>query len=56
MIIRHEIYCKARERNPTRWSGNTRNWQLIDPVTFNPERDAIIKTHLADADIQPLAA
>jgi len=25
-------------------------------VTLNPERDSIIKTHLAGNDIQPLAA
>ena len=23
---RHALYCQARERNPRRWSGNTRNW------------------------------
>lgn len=47
---------KARERNPARWSGDTRNWTPIGAVTLNPERDSIIKTHLAGDHIQTLAA
>jgi putative transposase len=47
---------QARERNPARWSGDTRNWAPIGAVTLNPERDAIIKTHLARNDTQQLAA
>lgn len=35
---RHEVYQAAKERRPERWSGNTRNWQPIGPVTLNPER------------------
>jgi hypothetical protein len=53
---RHEVYLKARELNPARWSGDTRNWTPIGAVTLNPERDPIIKTHLAGLDIQQLAA
>ena len=56
LAARHEVYLKARELNPVRWSGDTRNWMPIGPVTLNPERDSIIKTHLAGNDIQPLAA
>ena len=56
LAARHEVYLKARERNPARWSGDTRNWAPIGPVTLNPERDSIIKTHLAGNPIQPLAA
>ena len=56
LAARHEVYLKARELNPARWSGDTRNWTPIGAVTLNPERDSIIKTHLDGLDIQPLAA
>ena len=56
LAARHALYCEARERTPARWSGNTRNWTPIGAVTLNPERDSIIKTHLAANHIQPLAA
>ena len=56
LAARHDLYLRARELNPARWSGDTRNWTPIGAVTLNPERDAIIKTHLADHDIQRLAA
>ena len=39
---RHAIYQRARERNPRRWSGQTRNWTPISEVTLNPERDSLI--------------
>jgi transposase InsO family protein len=53
---RHALYTSARELNPARWSRSTRNWSPIGPVTLNPERDSIIKTHSAINDIQPMAA
>jgi putative transposase len=56
LAARHTLYLEARERNPARWSGHTRNWTPINTVTLNPERDEIIKTHLAGQHIQPLAA
>jgi transposase InsO family protein len=56
LAARHALYTKARERNPARWSGTTRNWSPIGPVTLNPERDSIIKTHSECIDTQPLAA
>jgi transposase InsO family protein len=56
LTARHYMYRKARELNPARWSGDTRNWTPIGAVTLNPERDSIIKTHLAGLNIQPLAA
>ena len=43
---RHALYLKARERNPARWSGATRNWSLIGPVTLNPERDSVVKAQV----------
>ena len=39
---RHAVYLAARQRNPARWSGATRNWTPIGPVTLNPERDSVV--------------
>ena len=38
LAARHEVYQRARERNPQRWSGATRNWTPEKVVTLNPER------------------
>ena len=56
LAARHALYLQARELNPARWSGNTRNWSPIGAVTLNPERDCIIKAHLTGNHTQPLAA
>ena len=56
LAARHALYVQARKVNPARWSGKTRNWAPIGAVTLNPERDSIIKTHLANSNTQPLAA
>ena len=56
LAARHELYCQARQRNPRRWSGATRNWTPVGAVTLNPERDAVVKTHSATLEKQPLAA
>lgn len=48
---RHGLYQEARERNPARWSGKTRNWEHIAVVTLNPERSEV-----ATPDSRPLAA
>ena len=56
LAARHALYAKARALNPARWSGTTRNWSPIGPVTLNPERDSIITAHSASNDIQPMAA
>jgi transposase InsO family protein len=34
---RAEVYRDARLRNPSRWSGGTRNWTPISTVRLNPE-------------------
>ena len=39
---RHAVYLKARERNPSRWSCHTRNWNPIEAVALNPERDVMV--------------
>lgn len=46
LAARHHTYLQARECNPARWSGNTRNWAPIGAVTLNPERDVVIRDHL----------
>ena len=46
LAARHQVYLRARERNPARWSGNTRNWSPISAVTLNPERDVVVREHL----------
>ena len=56
LAARHALYSRARALNPARWTGRTRNWSPIGPVTLNPERDSIVTTHSAPPDIQPLAA
>lgn len=40
---RHAIYQAAREAKPERWSKQTRNWNPIETVTLNPERDKFTK-------------
>src|ERR1700684_135052 len=40
---RHAVYQDARQRNPQRWSGPTRNWTQVGVVTLNPERDAVVR-------------
>ena len=42
LAARHALYQQARERNPRRWSGPTRNWTPIGAVTLNPERDSVV--------------
>jgi putative transposase len=42
LAARHALYQQAREANPRRWSGPTRNWAPIGAVTLNPERDSVV--------------
>ena len=35
---RKAVYEAARDRNPKRWTGNTRNWESIQAVHLNPDR------------------
>lgn len=36
---RKAVYEAARERNPSRWSGNTRNWEAVTEVWLNPPKE-----------------
>jgi putative transposase len=42
LAARHALYQQARESNPRRWSGQTRNWSPVGAVTLNPERDSVV--------------
>ena len=48
---RHAVYQDARERNPRRWSGQTRNWQPIGVVTLNPERDIVVRAATSQIEL-----
>lgn len=41
-LKRHDVYTAAKTRNPKRWSSKTRDWSLIDLVTLNPNKKAMI--------------
>ena len=56
LAARDTLHKQARTQHPERWSGDTRTWNPIDPVTLNPERDSVIKAHAADISIQQKAA
>ncbi|MGK5086538.1 IS3 family transposase [Bdellovibrionota bacterium FG-2] len=36
---RHDVYEKAKLANPSRWSGGTRNWSMINEVRLNPGKE-----------------
>lgn len=43
---RKKVYQEARSRNPNRWSKQTRNWNAVDQVWLNPEKEhAVSQTH-----------
>lgn len=56
LAARHTVYVSARDANPRRWSGQTRNWTPAGAVTLNPERDSVINDALAGQDKSKQAA
>jgi putative transposase len=38
LVQRVQVYEKAKARHPQRWSGRTRNWEVVGPTPLNPER------------------
>jgi transposase InsO family protein len=56
LAARHELYRQARDANPRRWSGRTRNWSHIATVTLNPERKEVVDAAMARGDRRPIAA
>lgn len=51
LAARHKVYRDARDRNPARWSRDTRNWSHITPVTLNPERPSVVAAVTEQGDI-----
>lgn len=41
---RKHVYEAAKAKNPSRWSGETRNWKLNEKVWLNPEKDGVMDT------------
>ena len=35
---RMALYNEARQKNPQRWSKNTRNWNRVEDVNLNPDK------------------
>ena len=56
LAARHTLYTQARALNPARWSGKTRNWSPIGPVTLNPERESVVRSNSDHKPIQQLPA
>jgi len=56
LAARHDLYLEARERNPARWSGTTRNWVPVGAVTLNPERDAVVQNGVERNNLRALVA
>jgi transposase InsO family protein len=46
---RDEVYARAKDNNPERWSGATRNWKPIEVVRLNPRRDIDMKTQTQES-------
>jgi hypothetical protein len=40
---RHELYQRARQANPRRWTKQTRDWTPVGAVALNPEKDTVIQ-------------
>ena len=40
---RSEVYELAKQKNPERWSGSTRNWEPIESVALNPLKETSAK-------------
>ncbi len=38
LAMRHQVYQVARQANPQRWFGRTRNWNVIEYVLLNPDQ------------------
>jgi len=41
LAARDAVYKAAKERTPSRWSGNTRNWDYINLVSLNPGKSDV---------------
>jgi putative transposase len=48
LVNREAIYQAAKQRNPERWSGETRNWRPVSEVWLNPENQDTEETGIRD--------
>ena len=46
LAARHALYQEAKAYHPRRWSRHTRNWDPIQVVTLNSEREAVVAAAL----------
>ena len=49
LAARHVVYQDARQRNPQRWSGSTRNWKPVGAVTLkatDPNLEALARARV----------
>jgi transposase InsO family protein len=56
LAARHALYASAKQRNPARWSGHTRDWSHIGVETLNPERDDVLSVVASAQHTQQMAA
>lgn len=49
---RRTVYEQARARHPRRWSRGIRNWEPVNVVTLNPERDSLCGEALAGHNLR----
>lgn len=56
LAARHALYTQAKQRNPARWSGHTRDWSHIVGVTLNSERDVAVNLPASASHTQREAA
>lgn len=45
----------AHERDPSRWSRHTRNWNPVEAVALKPERDVVISMAVQSASDRRVA-
>lgn len=50
LASRRKVYCDAKQKMPSRWSGKTRNWKKIDVVRLNWLKDDSLS--ITNADIR----
>ncbi len=54
LLNRHKVYQNAKEKNPQRWSGKTRNRNPIEEVLLNPEKSNSKQRARAHEAAQPI--
>ena len=47
LAARHDLYQRARQIAPARWSHQTRDWTPVGAVTLNPEKTSVIQAAIA---------